>query len=81
MKGWSNAARHRAGQSSTPDVPCWGCGVHGCGECGPDPDTDIPTGTDTTDETDQPGGLYSDKCEDCRTGVSCEEAGSCLFEG
>lgn len=26
-------------------------------------------------------GLYDDKCEECTTGVSCEEAKRCLFEG
>jgi hypothetical protein len=25
--------------------------------------------------------LYADKCDECTTGVSCEEAGRCLFEG
>lgn len=27
------------------------------------------------------GSLYSDKCAECTTGVSCEDAGRCLFEG
>ena len=27
------------------------------------------------------GSLYSDKCAECTTGVSCEDAGHCLFEG
>lgn len=26
-------------------------------------------------------GLYADKCEECTTGLSCEQAGRCLFEG
>lgn len=26
-------------------------------------------------------GLYSDKCDECTTGISCEEAERCLFEG
>jgi len=27
------------------------------------------------------GSLYADKCAECTTGVSCEDAGRCLFEG
>jgi len=27
------------------------------------------------------GSLYADKCAECTTGVSCEDAGTCLFEG
>ena len=27
------------------------------------------------------GGLYADKCAECTTGLSCEDAGRCLFEG
>lgn len=30
-------------------------------------------------EFQERGGLYSDKCEDCTTGASCEDAGRCLF--
>lgn len=27
------------------------------------------------------GSLYADKCEECTTGLSCEDAKTCLFEG
>lgn len=34
-----------------------------------------------TGEMVHPDGLYSDKCAECTTGASCEDAGRCLFEG
>lgn len=38
----------------------------------------------TTSEGGEPvraGSLYADKCTECTTGLSCEDAGQCLFEG
>jgi hypothetical protein len=32
-------------------------------------------------EPERQGGLYVGKCDECTTGVSCEDAGRCLFEG
>ncbi|MFE2934854.1 hypothetical protein [Streptomyces sp. NPDC059278] len=53
-KGWSKAARHRAGKPAVRrDEPCWGCGVTGCTECGPSPDAkDTGYGLVVTDEPD-----------------------------
>lgn len=27
------------------------------------------------------GSLYADKCDECTTGITCEKAGRCTFEG
>ena len=53
--GWSNASKTRRGLSTQrTDSACWGCGVLGCTECGPDPDApDVRTGFAVAD--DAPG--------------------------
>lgn len=34
-----------------------------------------------TGELVHPDSLYADKCAECSTGATCEDAGRCLFEG
>lgn len=47
--------------------------------CDPDPLSDAFPEFDQ--QLSRLAGLYSGKCDECTTGISCEEAGECLFEG